>query len=147
MLEANEKLKQRLLARSAKQGDCLIIDGYKNKDGYGRISFKNKLYDAHVAAYEAWHGHRKKGMHVCHKPIICHTPACINPEHLYLGTPSQNRFDTVLDKTNVNKNKTHCSQGHEFNEINTRINNKGNRSCKACDLQINRRKRVKNVSR
>ena len=46
-----------------------------------------------------------------------------------------------------NKNKTHCVNGHEFNEENTRwtVNRHGNpgRCCKTCDIERMRRKREK----
>jgi hypothetical protein len=39
----------------------------------------------------------------------------------------------------INKRKTHCKRGHEFNKENTRITKKG-RSCRICVL-INERAR------
>lgn len=40
-------------------------------------------------------------------------------ENLKWGTHSENMLDTVAHGTNVNANKTHCPQGHEYTEENT----------------------------
>ena len=38
---------------------------------------------------------------------------------------------------------THCKQGHEFNEKNTRTYPSGYRECRVCDKEKSRRKRKK----
>lgn len=73
---------------------CWLWEG-QIKNGYACIndysnSKKGKKKYAHRVMYEYAIGPTKKGMHVCHK---CGTPQCINPAHLYLGTPKQNADD------------------------------------------------------
>lgn len=33
------------------------------------------------------------GLEACHRPAVCANPACVNPAHLYWGTPEENRHD------------------------------------------------------
>ena len=84
---------KRLLDRIEIVGDCWIFTGPTTSDGYGAIGVgRRKQLRAHRASFEEFVGHIPKGALVCHK---CDTPRCINPEHLFLGTPKDNTQDMI----------------------------------------------------
>jgi hypothetical protein len=57
-------------------------------------------------------------------------------DNLQYGTRSENFLDTVRHGTHRNAKKTHCPQGHPYDEANTYIGRKKNggyyRKCKEC---------------
>jgi len=61
------------------------------RDGYGRVRRTcGRKVLTHRLAYEAFVGPIPAGMRVLHR---CDTPACFNPEHLFLGTDVDNMRD------------------------------------------------------
>lgn len=77
---------------------CWLWMGYILPDGYGRIWGGKDIgrnLGTHQAAYTVFVGPIPPGMFVCHK---CDTPACIRPDHLFLGTCQDNANDMVSKK-------------------------------------------------
>lgn len=74
--------------------DCWEWQGYRNPSGYGQIGVRGaKLALAHRVAYQISTGRAiPESMQVMHS---CDNPPCCNPDHLSVGTASQNAQDMV----------------------------------------------------
>lgn len=66
---------------------CWYWVGWTNENGYGRINISGKMLFAHRYNYERYVGPISDGLFVLHK---CDTPLCCNPDHLELGTNTDN---------------------------------------------------------
>lgn len=103
------------------------------RNGYGQFSIGNKVYFAHrVARYIYCGFNLDSEIQINHKPDKCNNTACINPEHTYEGTQTENNRDTVKSGNHHEANKTHCPNGHEYTLENIYYGSKGDRNCRKC---------------
>lgn len=78
---------------------CVEWTAGGNQYGYGEFYADGKRMGAHRWAYERANGPIPAGLFVLHK---CDNPACVNAEHLFLGTQRDNIRD-ASQKGRVNK--------------------------------------------
>lgn len=85
-------LKERFFSKVRKSKDgCWEWIGAKSR-GYGQILAFGKVQMAPRVSYVIHLGKIPDGLLVCHK---CDNPSCVNPDHLFLGTDSDNTSDCV----------------------------------------------------
>lgn len=78
-----------------KSDGCWLWQTGRDADGYGAFKGEHDgvLYvRAHRYSFALHHRHPPKTMNVCH---TCDTPACVRPDHLFLGTVAVNMADKM----------------------------------------------------
>jgi hypothetical protein len=111
-------------------------------NGYGQFSAKGKDLGAHRWILGHLRGEPlgpdEQALH------HCDNPPCVNERHLYVGDHAQNMRDrTERDRAkNVLAEsmaaKTHCPQGHAYDNANTYHPPNGGRDCRACRREADR---------
>lgn len=87
----------RFESKFEKTSGCWLWLGAKHAKGYGHFKMPTgkgdgRVEKAHRIAYSLYVGEIPRGLMVLHK---CDTPACVNPDHLFLGTNDDNMKDMV----------------------------------------------------
>lgn len=72
--------------------ECWLWTGYKLKSGHGQFRYRRKTIYAYRFMYALVNGPFDDFLCVLHK---CDNGACVNPNHLYLGTKQDNTNDMM----------------------------------------------------
>jgi hypothetical protein len=98
---------------------CWSWQGHCDPLGYGR--WAGKL--AHRLIWESLNGPIPEGLELDH---LCRNRRCVNPAHLEPVTHAENM------RRSAPATKTHCINGHPYDEANTYIRPTGQRDCRLC---------------
>ena len=108
---------------------CWVWMASSSDDGYGQFWSEEKMVRAHRYAYERWVGPIPEGLTIDH---LCRVRHCVNPDHLEAVTNRENilRGETIAAAYAA---RTHCLQGHPYDEENTYVPPRGGRrECRTC---------------
>lgn len=133
--DAQFKLKQ-LLGRTNVEGECLVYTGTVKSTGYPQIYWRRKEWRGNRLVYLLANGKLPQDKLICH---TCDNRKCINPDHLYAGTPGDNMRDVIVRNRHPLANKTHCKHGHEFTPENIYVqpSRPTTRRCRICLKEAN----------
>ena len=103
------------------ENECWNWKSSIDKTGYGLFRINGKTTFAHRASYALFVGAIPHEMFVCHK---CDNRKCVNPNHLFLGTPKDNAQDCSRKKRNIaqtNPEKIRRGESHPNTELTEEI--------------------------
>lgn len=119
---------ERFWSKVDKSGECWEWTGGRSRDGYGHFHLGGRTLLAHRVSHELIIGTIPDGLHIDH---LCRNPPCVRPEHIEPVTPRINNLRGV-GLPALNASKTHCPQGHPYDQENTLPTPSGGRACRTC---------------
>ena len=113
-------IEERILARIEQRDDgCHEFTGAKDTDGYGRVKDSGVGVAVHRWMWERKNGPIPSGKHVLHS---CDNPACVNVNHLHLGTHDDNMREKAMRgrSSNVPRGAAHKRPNAKLTESQVR---------------------------
>jgi hypothetical protein len=138
-------IEARFWPKVEKTAGCWIWRGSRDRNGYGRISERNKPQLAHRVSWRIHHAAEPTAC-VLHR---CDNPPCVNPAHLFLGSRADNSKDMIAKGRFVDQHakKSHCPAGHPYSGTNLKLVRRSDRNggverhCRACQYARKKERR------
>lgn len=106
---------------------CWLWTGASNRRGYGSTNFNKRRQESHRVSWRIYRGEIPDGISVLHK---CDNPGCVNPDHLFLGTNSDNMKDAFRKKRGrIPHHKGEKAHSAKLTEFDVRQIRKSTNSC------------------
>jgi hypothetical protein len=137
MSRAKKPVMELFWAKVNKTDTCWLWTASYGNHGYGNFRYNGTIKTAHRVIWMETFGEIPDCMCVCHH---CDTPLCVRPDHLFLGTRSDNSLDRDRKKRGYCSSKTHCPKGHEYN---AKLDSRGYRRCNTCMREATERYRIR----
>lgn len=135
---SDPSLEERFWSRVQIGESCWEWSGARIKGGYACIRYHRKLLTVHRVSYELHKGPIPEGLTIDH---LCRNRGCVNPDHLEAVTMKTNVKRGQGNGYQLNAAKTHCPEGHPYDEANTyRTPGNTSRHCRTCQKERRRRR-------
>jgi hypothetical protein len=115
-------LKDRFWLLVRKSDSCWEWTGLRCVKGYGLCTVKCRRAFSHRVSWELAHGPIPEGLCVLHS---CDNPACVRPDHLFLGTRKDNSDDKVAKGRQAKGKRAHKKLSHEKAQLIREMRSKG----------------------
>jgi len=126
--DCRKPITERFWARVRKTDACWLWTGTTTLAGYGQLRVNGKKIYTHRFVLALFGREVPSGLVVMHS---CDVPACVNPDHLSVGTDGDNVRDAVRKGRHVSPQTKYseiCVRGHT-----KRVSPSGRRRCRVCE--------------
>lgn len=122
-------VEDRIMSRVYMKPDCScwFWRGIHDRDGYAKMTHRNRPIAVYRLAYETFKAPIPDGMEMDH---ICRERGCVNPSHVEPVTSRENTLRSPIAPAAINARMEKCPNGHEFSVV--KFGKRTQRRCLIC---------------